>query len=86
MARRDDIVKDDSYSSTVRKVLITGSGGAEISEDNPLAVDSYQDIEKFDNLDRKDLLENILFELKKINMHLQTITDERIKEDDIECQ
>ena len=58
----------------------------EISEDNPLAVDSYQDIEKFDNLDRKDLLENILFELKKINMHLQTITDERIKEDDIECQ
>ena len=86
MARRDDIVKEDSYSSTVRKVLITGSGGAEISSDNPLAVDGYQDTEKFDNLDRRDLLEEILKELKTINLHLQSITDERIKEDDIECQ
>ena len=37
MARRDDIPKDDSYSSTVRKVLVT-SNGSEATSDNPLPI------------------------------------------------
>lgn len=85
MARREDTVKDDSYSSTVRKVMVTNSG-KEVTSDNPLTVDSYQETEQFDNLDRKDLLEEILRELKKINLHLYTMTNEKITEDDIECQ
>ena len=51
-----------------------------------IADGSYSNTEKYDNLDRRDLLESILIELKKLNMHMQCMTDERIKEDDIECQ
>jgi len=34
--------------------------------------------------DRKDQLENLLFQLKKIALHLHAITDEEIREEDLE--
>ena len=77
-----DGIRSDStqWPAKAKRVYEVGESGESTSE---LIGDKSQKLVTDNNV--YEMIGEILHTLKKIELHLQTITDERIKEDDIEC-
>lgn len=61
----------ESKSAPIKEVSVSGIVASETSS------------ARVDNFTTTELLYDILVELKKLNAHMETITDERITEEDI---